>query len=149
MSDSIEIRIDNKEMQDYLVQLAEKTSDMRPLMRNIAGIMADSVEKNFQEQGRPKWQQLAKSTIEQRIRINKWPGMILQLSQGGLASSITSHYDENSAVVGTNKVYAAIHQFGGNAGRNKKVEIPARPYLQLGDKENAEILTEVQEYLQK
>jgi phage virion morphogenesis protein len=149
MSDSIEIRIDNKELQDYLIQLAEKTSDLRPLMRNIAGIMADSVEENFAQQGRPKWQQLAKSTIEQRVKAGKWPGMILQLSQGGLASSITSHYDENSAVVGTNKVYAAIHQFGGKAGRGKNVEIPTRPYLKLGDSENTEILTEVKKYLQE
>lgn len=98
-------------------------------MKNIAGILEDSVEENFAQQGRPKWQQLAKSTIEQRTKVNKWPGMILQMSSAGLASSITSYYDDNSAIVGTNKVYAAIHQFGGKAGRNKKVEIPARPYL--------------------
>lgn len=149
MSDSIEIRIDNRELQDYLIRLTERTSDLRPLMKNIAGIMADSVEENFAQQGRPKWQQLAKSTIEQRVRAGKWPGMILQLSQGGLASSITSHYDENSAIVGTNKVYAAIHQFGGKAGSNKKVEIPSRPYLKLTDIENAEILLEVKKYLQE
>ena len=51
--------------------------------------------------------------------------------KGELASSITSCYDYESAIVGSNKVYAAIHQFGGNAGRDKKVQIPARPYLGL------------------
>jgi len=55
-------------------------------------------------------------------------------------ASITSYYDENSALVGTNKIYAAIHQFGGKAGRNKNVEIPARPYLKVGNEENAEII---------
>lgn len=128
-------------------QLAEKTSDLRPLMRNIAGIMADSVEENFEQQGRPKWEGLKKSTIEQRVKRGYWPGKILQM-RGELAASITSYYDENSAIIGTNKVYAAIHQFGGKAGRNKKVEIPARPYLKLGDEENAEILIQIKKYLE-
>jgi len=69
------------------------------------------------------------------------------MNAGGLASSITSKYDENSAIVGTNKIYAAIHQFGGNAGRNKKVKIPARPYLSLGESELNDITNSVQEYL--
>nr|BDD48261.1 Mu-like prophage FluMu G protein 2 [bacterium] len=128
MSDFIEIQLDNEELQRYLQQLAEQTSDLHPLMKNIAGILEDSVEENFEQQGRPKWQRLKKSTIEQRVKKRYWPGKILQM-RGELAASITSYYDENSAVVGTNKVYAAIHQFGGKASRNRQVEIPARPYL--------------------
>lgn len=67
--------------------------------------------------------------------------------QGDLATSITSKYDDNSAVVGTNKVYAAIHQFGGNTGRNKKVEIPARPYLKLTDEDINQVLKVTKDYL--
>ena len=33
------------------------------------------------------------------------------------------------AVIGSNKIHATIHQLGGQAGRNKKTTIPARPYL--------------------
>jgi len=51
--------------------------------------------------------------------------------------------------VGTNKVYAAIHQFGGDAGRNKKVKIPARPYLKLGNKELNTINEAISEYLKE
>ena len=72
-----------------------------------------------------------------------WPGRILQ-RRGELAASITSKYDENSAVVGTNKIYAAIHQFGGNAGRGEKVQIPASPFLQV---DSDLILIEVKKYL--
>lgn len=130
MSDFIEIKIDDKQLQQALNRLADKTSDLRPLMQNIAGILEDSVEENFEQEGRPKWKELAKPTIKQRRKKGYWPGRILQM-RGELASSITSSYDSNSAIVGTNKVYAAIHQFGGKAGRNKKVKIPARPYLLL------------------
>ena len=147
MSDFIGIRLDDEKLQVYLNQLADKTSDLRPLMQNIAGILEDSVEENFEQQGRPKWENLKKATIVQRTKKGYYPGKILQM-RGELAASITSYYDSNSAVVGTNKVYAAIHQFGGKAGRNKNVEIPARPYLKVGDEENQQILGAVMKHLE-
>lgn len=148
MSDFIEVKIDDKQLQQALKKLADKTSDLRPLMQNIAGILEDSVEENFEQEGRPKWQKLAKSTIKQRSKKGHWPGRILQISQGGLTSSITSYYDSNSALVGTNRKYAAIHQFGGKAGRNKKVKIPARPFLKITDAEKHKILNKTKDYIQ-
>jgi len=59
MPEPIEIKIDDKEIQQYLKKLAEKTKNLRPLMKNIAGIMMDSVEENFEKEGRPeKWHHL-------------------------------------------------------------------------------------------
>ena len=148
MPDPIEIRIDDAELQEHLRKLVAKTENLRPLMKNIAGIMEDSVEENFKQEGRPdKWQELAKSTIKQRTKKGHWPGKILQVSQTGLASSITSKYDNDSAMVGTNKPYAAIHQLGGDAGKNKKVKIPARPYLKLNTKEEKQIIQAIEHYL--
>lgn len=147
MGEPIEIKIDAKELNHVLDKLFEKTSDLRPLMKNIAGIMADAVEENFKQEGRPdKWAELAESTIKQRKKKGYWPGKILQL-RGELAASITRKHSENTAIVGTNKTYAAIHQFGGKAGKNKKVEIPARPYLNVGEKELNNILFSALEYL--
>lgn len=65
-----------------------------------------------------------------------------------LASSLSTQYDENSAIIGSNLPYAAIHQKGGKAGRNKKVEIPARPYLKLSDDDFEEILDVTEKFLQ-
>lgn len=146
MSDFIDIQLNNEELNRALSQLAGKTSDLRPLMKNIAGILEDSVEVNFDKQGRPRWEGLKKPTIEYRAKKKYWPGKILQM-RGELAASITNYYDDNFAVVGTNKVYAAIHQFGGPAGRNKSVDIPERPYLQLGDSEENEIKSEIFKHL--
>lgn len=64
-----------------------------------------------------------------------------------LAASVNTQYDDNSAVIGSNKDYAAIHRLGGKAGRNKKVSIPARPYLKLTDDDYDEILQETKRYL--
>jgi phage virion morphogenesis protein len=65
-----------------------------------------------------------------------------------LAISVTTQYDDTSATIGSNKVYSAIQQLGGQAGRNKKVSIPARPYLKLTQDDYDEILHETENYLQ-
>ena len=148
MSDKpIEIEFDNKEVHEKLLNLAQRTENLRPLMKNIAGIFAYSTEENFKEEGRhDKWVDLAESTKKQRTKKRKWPGQILQV-EGKLAASINTYYDNDSAVIGSNLEYAAIHQLGGQAGRNKSVEIPARPYLFLTDDDYEEIKQEINKYL--
>ena len=148
MSDSIEIKIDNKEVESRLLDLAQRSENLRPLMKNIAGIFAYSTEENFKNEGRPdKWTELSESTIKQRTKNKQWPGMILQIS-GQLASSVNTYYDDDSAVIGSNLEYAAIHQLGGQAGKNKSVEIPARPYLQLTPDDFEEILSMTENFLE-
>lgn len=87
-----------------------------------------------------------RSNEKTKNKTEKWPGQILQVS-GKLASSISTFYDDNSAIIGSNKEYAAIHQLGGDAGKNKKVKIPARPYLALTQNDILEILQASVQYL--
>jgi phage virion morphogenesis protein len=99
--------------QKIFVSLADKIKNMRPLYVKIAGIMADSVEQNFQTEGKRLpggWPQLAKSTI--RAKTKKGYSMILQ-NRGTLASSIQASADNDAAYVGTNLKYARIQQLGG------------------------------------
>ena len=145
-NEQIEIKIDNKKVEKALLEIAQKTSNLRPLMKNIAGIMADSTEENFKVEGRPKWKDLSEKTKTAREKTGHYPGQILQVS-GQLALSVTTQYDDSSAVIGSNKVYAAIHQLGGQAGKNKKTTIPARPYLKLTDDDFDEIISIVEKYL--
>ena len=148
MSDKpIEIKIDNNDVERKLLELAQKGENLRPLMKNIAGIFASATEENFKNEGRPdKWTELSEATKKQRTKQKKWPGQILQVS-GQLASSISTQYDDESAVIGSNLDYAAIHQLGGQAGKNKKVEIHARPYLKLTDDDFNEILDATKNFL--
>lgn len=146
-NDPIKLEFDNKEVISNLHELAKKCENLRPLMKNIAGVFASSTEENFKNEGRPdKWTDLKDITKEKRKKINKWPGQILQV-EGILADSITTQYDNDSAVIGSNLDYAAIHQLGGKAGTNKKVEIPARPYLKLSNDDYDEILDMINNYL--
>lgn len=135
-----------------LRRAAAEMDDKRPLMRSVAGIMFRAVEDNFEQEGRPKWKDLTPATKLSRYKQGTWPGKILQRS-GGLAASIQQQFNSNEAIVGTNKVYAAIHQFGGRTkphvirAKTKRAlsfggivvrqvnhpgsNIPARPFLRL------------------
>lgn len=125
----IDIKIDDKDVTNLLKTLQSRVQHMQPIMRQVAEIMRDAVEENFEKEGRPeKWKHLSPSTVVQREKKGHWPGKILQV-EGQLASSISAKATNTEAIVGTKKKYAAIHQFGGQAGRKHAVEIPARPFL--------------------
>ena len=112
MSDLIRIDIQDKGVKDLMAGIAKKAGNKLPLMRKIAGIMHDEVEQNFEAEGRPKW--------KKSISAAKRGGKTLQ-DTGQLASSINERATDDEAVVGTNKVYGAAHQFG----MNKTVSIQA------------------------
>ena len=123
------------------------SSEFSSIRQATSSPISGSTEENFKEEGRPdKWVELSEERIEQRKKIHTWPGLILQVT-GQLASSVNTQYDNDSAVIGSNLPYAAIHQLGGKAGRNKKVEIPARPYLQLTEDDFEEILDAAENHL--
>jgi phage virion morphogenesis protein len=50
--------------------------------------------------------------------------------RGALRRSVISNaFPDGSVILGSNLVYAGIHQEGGQAGRKKKSKIPARPFM--------------------
>ena len=131
----IEIEINNaQQIASILNNLANAAQDRAPLMRSIAGTMESAVLQNFDVGGRPKW-----------LGLKYRQGTPL-VDTENLMNSITSYYDNDSAEVGTNEPYAAIHQFGGKAGRGRKVDIPARPFLVLTPQDEEDILEDVQAY---
>ena len=50
---------------------------------------------------------------------------------------------------GSDAKYARLHQFGGNAGRGKKVKIPARPWLGIGERDGEKLLKKATALLQR
>lgn len=97
------IVINDDALQQKFENALNKLANTKPLMQRISLTLLNVTEENFNAQGRPKWAGL------------KYPrkgDKILQLS-GQLAASITPFSGTNYAGVGSNKVYAAIHQFGG------------------------------------
>jgi phage virion morphogenesis protein len=117
-----------------LEAMQRRLSNPVPLMAGVAAEMLSVTEDAFAREGvvgGDKWKPLALSTIRQREKKGQWPGKKLQRSTAGLAASVQPFHSAARAGLTVSKPYAAIHQFGGMAGRGRKVEIPARPYLPI------------------
>ncbi len=71
------------------------------------------------------------------------------IKSGQLSDDIVVRASDGGIVVGSDKKYAAIQNFGGKAGRGKKVTIPARPFLVVQDEDWREIGEELEDFLLK
>ena len=108
------------------------------------------VDESFSNEAAPdgtKWKPLAAVTLMLGIASKKGfkksgylgangrkylQSKFMLFRSGDLKNSVHSQADKSGVTIGSNGVgYAAIHQFGGPAGRNRKVHIPARPYLAM------------------
>lgn len=135
----LKITVDAAKAQAMINHALSQATNTAPMMNSIAVELLSLTEEAFANEGSPdKWESLAEATILSRTKKGQWPGKILQVS-GALAASIQPFHSDSEAGLSSNKPYAAIHQFGGQAGRGGKVTIPARPYMPLdGDKINEE-----------
>jgi phage virion morphogenesis protein len=128
-----DIEIDDSAFEQAMERVRGFMKDASPAMSLVSALMADAVEENFAAEGRPKWLGLGKNTLKRR-RKDAGTGKILQRS-GRLAGSITQSHDATSARVGTNVVYAAIHQFGGTIQRH-----PMSGFVRLRKAKNGMIM---------
>ncbi|WP_338807132.1 phage virion morphogenesis protein [Pseudomonas chlororaphis] len=127
------VELDHQRLQTALRKIEWAVGDLAPLMRGIAAELASQTEENFGEEGRPEWEDLSDVTTARREKNGNWPGQMLQVSSAGLAASITTQATDSSALVGSNKPYAAMMHFGGTKSDFPHLwgDIPARPYLPM------------------
>lgn len=132
------ISLDSQDLERGLNRLLGNIQHRQPMMQGIAAELLSMTEDNFEREswGNEPWQPLKYRS-----------GKALQLN-GILAGSIHSLATNQTAKIGTNIAYAAIHHIGGEIhakntpylmiplgnGRfacKKSVTIPARPYLPI------------------
>lgn len=103
---SFKIEINDRPVIDALNHLAAAGRDLTPAMRAIATALLSQTEENFESESGP---------------LGKWPALKDKKCQGGkilqdtgrLAASVTPFWSATEAGVGSNAIYAAIHQLGG------------------------------------
>lgn len=149
------VDIDDRAVRAALDRLIRSADDLTPAMRAISETLADSAERAFDEQRDPAtgqaWAPLSPVTLGRR---RGGGGRILQ-DTGRLAASITARHGRDYAEAGTNVIYGATQFFGarkgafGRSGRGPIPwgDIPARPYLGVGDDERDEILDILRRHL--
>lgn len=138
------IELEHQHLQQTLRQVERTVGDLTPLMRSLAAELVSQTEENFEQEGRPPWPELSDVTTERRAKTGHWPGKMLQVSAAGLAASITTQATDSSALVGSNKPYAAMMQFGGDQADFPYLwgDIPGRPYLPVDAEGNLQPETE-------
>lgn len=159
----ITVTAKDEQVQQMLQQLSGRMRHLTPVMKEIGEIVRTSIEQNFAETGRPeKW--------PESQRVKRKGGQTLS-DKGRLRRSFTVQAESDRVSVGTNVIYAAIHQFGGKtsphvitAKRGKALfwvgarhpvksvnhpgsKIPARPFLMVQDADWTGINSAVNRYL--
>lgn len=152
-------------IRERLREIASRVSNLSPILKAIGDRMVEQTKRRFEAGGpapdESPWQP-SKSQNPKRIRTLTVSGHLRDSIRCQLIGS-------NTVAIGTNRVYAAIHQFGGKTAahiirpRNKKAlktpyglfkkvnhpgsVIPARPFLGLSAANSDEILGIINEYI--
>jgi phage gpG-like protein len=159
------ITIQDAEVRAALLQLKATVGNLKPAMDEIGQLYERSVLDNFAKESSPDgtpWQPTkvlsnylmyrgTEKGAKRKEAYTKKGGFradfsrflagkkILVLS-GSLRSRIHYQADKSSVTIGSAGIpYGAIHQFGGMAGRGKKVKIPARPWLATNKGDSLEL----------
>jgi phage virion morphogenesis protein len=148
------INVQDKEVRDALEALKQRTSNLQPILQSIGEDIMARAKARFGTSTGPdgqRWKPNALSTVRGLIdRSSSKKGFYLKdgktlsrkaqmslagkkvlVDTGSLASQFHVSASGTSVTVGNSMKYAAIHQFGGQAGRGHKVTIPARPFLPI------------------
>lgn len=147
---NITCTVHDDSVQRLLTNLSGRMKNLRPVMNEIGQRYERRVLENFRDESAPdgtKWQRLSATTLMMGLSrhkgIGKRGGLVkagrsyltnksLLVESGRLRSRIHHQTDAESVRIGVAGIdYAAIHQFGGMAGRGRKVKIPARPWLAM------------------
>ena len=132
----ITLKLENMEaVKRKLEDIEGNITDTAPLMGEIANYLYNISKDSFDDEKDTRgnaWTPLSEAT-------KKYKGTSkLLYKEGDMQRGLISESDSNSAIVGITTVneddyfYPIVHQFGAsNAGRNKKLTIPARSFLPI------------------
>lgn len=152
-------------LNSLLDKLQRLVKDREPLTRNIAEILLAGVQDNFLKEGRENggsatWKPLSDVTLNRRGKARNSP--TLRLS-GELYQSLSISNDNDTAAVGTDKIYAATMHFGAKKGEFGSYrgpsgtwkprpipwgDIPARPYMMATNQEFEDIVDFLESVIQ-
>lgn len=151
MAVTLTVKNNLPKLQPLFAKLGELGARPQPLLKKIAFYGENSTKERFQTETGPdgnKW----KESLRARLTGGKTLTKDTHLSE-----TINGQADDQKAEWGSNRVYAAIHQFGGTIKpksakalhfqipglgwvTRKQVTMPARPFLGISDDDQDEIL---------
>lgn len=148
----IKLYTNKDQIQKGLQEIANKAKHKKKIFRELSQTMLDYIERAFDTEGESmgeKWKNWSEKYYE---RVRKKIGGDILTKNGDLRTSIRRKVTEDSAVVGTNMVYAAIHNFGyddditrqtKNGTTTYHLNMPKRTYMDFTDDLTEQIETEL------
>jgi len=126
-------------------QMATDTSHVEKPLKAAGAYMLGSIEKNFQQQGRPqRWTPLAQSTLARRRKGRSRGGARILIDKGAMKNQINYRVTTAGTVIGLNAIQARRQQLGyeGKPGRGHS-PTPARAFLLLQEPEDTNAIGEI------
>lgn len=159
----IKIRPQDQTVSQAMARLVAQPSLVQPALKNIGEALVRSTRQRFADQKDPEGQPW--TPLNPEYAKAKGGGKILQKlgMRGGLLGSIVWQVEGSQVQIGTNKIQAAVHQFGavilprnasalvfrigGKLVFAAKVTIPARPYLGVSADDRTEIAEIIEDHV--
>ena len=144
---SISITTSDDQLLRNLQELAE-APDTTPLMYRMGEYFQGSTQQRFTTQTDPQglaWKPLSPGYIKRK---KKNTSLILTLNAYLRRYILAQVLAADTVAWGSNRVYAAIHNAGGN-GSGINGNMPQRQFLGVSDEDNAEVLAIVQDWLHR
>lgn len=151
MSGGMEVlfELDDADVQAMIQRMDGAVGDLTAPMKAFGEHMVTETGKRFDREEDPwgeKWEPLSEEYQDEKQQRRGGVDKILQRDKH-LLMSIVPDPGKTGITIGSNMVYAAIHQLGGMAGRNHKVKIPRREYLGFNDDDVAEFKETVKDWI--
>lgn len=128
---SVGLEIESSALNAALARLAAVLADPAATMDQIGRYLVASTLQRFERERAPDgspWLKSARALAEGGQTLTDTGRL-----RGSIAHTVA---DGGHAVeVGSQVLYAAIHQFGGRAGRGRRVTLRARPYLGIDERD--------------
>lgn len=156
MAVSFSVRINIGSLINDLKRVGAGLKDLKPLMLGLDLVLKRQALETFRAQQDPNtgqaWKPLAERTLAGRRKGRRKGGGGARIlsDTGALLASLVARKPEvtqRTVRIGSNLVYARIHQVGGRAGRG--AIIPARPYIGIGPRQEQAIGKEVDAYFSR
>jgi phage virion morphogenesis protein len=140
------VTVTDRDVQRALAALARLGRDPSPALKALGPLLVAATRNRIVAEQAPDGSAWPALNKDYRRVEKRGPGMLRERAmRGGLFGSLTSQVEGKALRIGTNKIYAATHQFGatirpknapalvfklgGRTVRAGKVTIPARPFL--------------------
>lgn len=129
----------NAQIEQRLRALAEAAKG--ELLDTIGESMESQAAERFETKAGPDGTRWPQWSASYKPRAARGGGSLL-LRGGDLRGSITHEAQGDEVAVGSNLIYAAVHQYG-----FVKKRIPARPYLGVGNQDLEDLRVEVEAFV--